>query len=327
MSEFIGREIVMGVGVEAVRGTAETTATKGVRKVECNVIPRAERVIDDSTTGSLEDAENVRTVRKWSEGDVSGIAHADVIGYYFTNLYGGVTSVASGSAYLHTFVLDQTIIHDTLTLFIKDADVRQEKIAGAVVSTLEITATTDDYVRYSASFMGKEGADDTSTIPALATDYDWVGRDIVVKVADTEAGLAGATALKLKNITLTWNSNAEADYVFGSYSPDNIYNKQFAIEGSFERNFTDEVFKTLYEGTGFKYMSVTITGETDMVTGKKPTLTVVFNKIQVTDWNRTSAGDALSTETVSFKAFKNTTDAEQSTVILLNLTAEYITAS
>jgi hypothetical protein len=327
MEEFIGREIDFAVAVEAVRGTAEATADKTVRKVECNIIPRAERVIDDSTYGKLEDAERVRTVRKWSEGDVSGVVHADVIGYYFANLYGGVTSSANGSGYDHEFAMEQSIVHPTLTLFVKDAGVRQSKIAGGVVSTLELTATTDDLIRYSASFIGKEGADDTSSIPALGTDYDFVSRDIAVKTASSEAGLASATALKLKSLTINWNSNAEADWVFGSYSPENIYNKQFAIEGSFERNFTDETFKDLYEGDTFVYVNFNIKGEAEISTGVNPELDILGYKLQVTDWSRTSAGDALSVETVTFKLFYNVTDTAQSLVTLTNKTASYVVGS
>lgn len=325
--EFIGRSVDFALAIEDVRGTAETTADRTVKKVECNIIPRAERVVDDSTFGDLADGERVRTVRKWSEGDVSGVLHADVAGYYLLNLYGEPTSAVSGGGYSHEFLLENSILHPTLTLFVKDSGVRQEKIAGAVISTFELNSTTDDYVRYSASFLGKEGADDTSTIPAVATEYDFVGRDISVKIADTEAGLSSATALKLKSLDITWNSNAEADFVFGSYSPDNIYNKQFSIEGSFERNFTDKVFKDLYEGDTFKYMQVKIEGEADLGSGTKPTITVLMYKIQVTDWSRGSAGNDLSTETVSFKAFYNTTDSAQSKVTLINETVSYAVGS
>jgi hypothetical protein len=322
-NEFIGRSVDFGVAVEAVRGTAESTADRTVRKVECNIIPRAERVIDDTTFGRLEDAERVRTVRKWSEGDLSGIVHADVIGYFFNNLYGSVSTSPSGSGYVHSFTLDQTILHPTLTMFVKDASVRQEKIAGGVVSQLELTAVTDNYVRFNATFLGKEGVSDASSLPALSSEYDFVSRDIVVKTAGTEAGLSSATALKVKDMTITWNPNAEADWVFGSYSPDNIYNKQFSIEGTFTRNFTDETFKDLYEGSSFVYMSVTITGEAVISVGVNPKLSLLLNKVQVTDWNRTSAGDELSTETITFKAFYNTTDAQQSELELTNKTAVY----
>jgi hypothetical protein len=327
MEEFIGREISFGISTEATRGTAEAVAERSVRKVECNIIPRAERITDDSTFGRLEDAERVRTVRKWSEGDLSSLLHADVMGYFLLNLYGDVTSTPVSSSYSHEFTLQQDLLHPTLTLFVKDGEVRQSKIAGGVISTMEVTASTDDFVRYSASFLGKEGVDDTSTLPALATEYDFVSRDITVKIADSEAGLSSATALKLKNLSINWNSNAEADWVFGSYSPENIYNKTFAIEGSFERNFTDETFKDLYEGDSFKYMQVKIEGEADLGSGVKPTLTVLFYKIMITDWSRTSAGDDLVMETVNFKAFLNTTDSAQSKVTLINKTAEYESAS
>ena len=328
MSEFIGRQVDFALAVEATRGTAETTAARTVRKVTCNVIPRSERVVDNSTFGKLEDAERVRTVRKWSEGDVAGIVHADVLGYYLTNIYGAVVSaVVTGSIYEHDFSLEQTILHDTLTLFVKDADVRQEKIAGAVVSSLELTATTDDYLRYTANFIGKEGAADVSSLPALATEYDFVSRDITVKLADSEAGLSSATATKLKTLNITWNTNAEADWVFGNYSPDNIRNKQMSIEGSFSLNFADETFKDLYEGSSFKYMQIAIEGEADLGSGNHPAITIILNKVQINDWNRSSAGDELSVQEVSFKAFYNTTDGEQSTVNLVNKTAEYIQGS
>lgn len=323
--EFIGREIDFAVAPESVRGVAETVAQRNVRKVTCNIIPKAERKVDDSTFGRIEDAERIRTVRKWSEGDVSGIVHVDVLGYYLLNLYGEVDSgVLSGSAYDHVFTMEQSIEHPSLTLFVKDADVRQEKLAGGMITTLELSATTDDYVRYTANFLAKEGVVDASVIPALETEYDFISRDIIVKVASTEAGLVGATALKLKDLKLTFNTNAEADFVFGNYSPDEIYNKQFSIEGNFKRNFTDETFKDLFEGDGFVYMQIAIEGEALLDEGVNPSITILGNKIQIQDWTRTSEGDALVTEDVKFKFFYNTTDLSMSEVTLQNLTSEYV---
>jgi hypothetical protein len=327
--EFIGREINLALAPEAVRGTATATAERTVRKVTCNLIPRAERVVDDTTFGRLEDAERVRTVRRWSEGDVSGIVHADVIGYYLLNLYGAPESTpVAGSITDHVFELEQSIQHPTLTFFVKDGEVRQEKIAGGVVSQFELTAATDNYVRYNATFLGKEGEDDASELPELENEYDFVSRDITVQIAENEGALADAPAIKLKNLSINWNPNAEADWVFGSYSPDNIYNKQFVIEGEFEKNFTDETFKDLYEGDDFRYMKITIEGEAELGGGgQKPTITVLLYKVQITDWNRSSEGDALAVETVSFKAFYNTEDGKQSQVTVRNLTESYATGS
>lgn len=323
-NEFIGRQVDFALAVEGSRGVAEAAADRSVRKVTCNLIPRSETVIDDTTSGRIEDAPGKRTVRKWSEGDVEGILHVDVLGYYLASIYGSDVVTGAGPTYSHAFTMAQTIEHPTLTGFIKDAEVRQEKVSGMVVSSLEISATTDDYVRYSAEFIGKEGATDTSVIPALGADYDFISRDIEVKIATTQGGLASATALKLKETTVKWDTNAEADFVFGSYSPDNIYNKQIAIEGSFVRNYTDTTFQDLYESDGEKFMSITLQGEANMGGGVNPKFALTLHKMQVTDWSRTSDGDDLVTEEVQFKAFLNVTSGEQSTAVLVNKTAEYI---
>ena len=323
-NEMIGRQIDFALAVESTRGTAEAVADRNVRKVTCNLIPRAERVIDDTTFGKLEDATNIRTVNKWNEGDVEGIVHADVMGYYFYNIYGEVASTTvSGDVTEHVFTMDQTIKHPSLTLFVKDGEVRQEKLAGGMITTLELSASTDNFVRYTANFLAMEGETDTSTIPSLATEYDFVSRDISVKMASSQAGLSSATPLKLKDMSLTWNTNAEADFVFGDYSPDNIYNKQFSIEGSFTRNFVDETFKDLYESDDFEYMEITIEGEADIGDGNNPSITILLNKVAVQDWSRTSAGDDLVTEDVSFKAFYHETDEQASQVTLVNVTDAY----
>lgn len=326
--EFIGRQIDFAIAIEQTRGTAEATANRTVRKVTANLIPRAERVIDDSTFGRLEDAERIRTVRKWSEGDVAGIVHADVIGYYFLNLFGTVESNTVSGATTHTFSMEQTITHPTLTGFIKDGDVRQEKVPGLMITSLEINATTDDYVRYTANFLGKESETDVSVIPSLSTEYDFISRDITVKIADDEAGFEAASAIKVKEANITFNSNAEADYVFGSYSPNDIYNKQFSIEGSFTRNYIDTTFQDLYEGNTSKFMQIKIEGEATIGSGSaNPTIILQLDKVQINDWNRSSAGDALVTEEVSFKAFYNTTTSQQSEVTLINLTSDYSVGS
>ena len=327
-NEFIGRQIDFALAVESTRGTAESVADRNVRKVTCNLIPRAERVEDDTTFGKLEDVTNIRTTRKWNEGDVAGIAHVDVLGYYFYNIYGDVTSaLVGGTTYSHEFLLDQTILHPSLTFFVKDGDVRQEKLAGGMITTLELTANTDNYVRYTANFLAMEGETDTSTIPALETEYDFIGRDVTVKIADTSGGLAGATALKLKDLNITFNTNTEANFVFGDYSPDAIYNKQFTIEGSFTKDFVDETFKDMYEDNTNKYMEIKIEGEANISGTNKPTVIITLNKVAVTDWNRTSEGDALVTEDVSFKALYNETDGRASKVNLINATVSYATES
>lgn len=321
--EIIGRQIEFGVATEATRGTPESAANKWARKVTANVVERATHAEDDTTRGRLEDGEGRRKVQSFVEGDIEGILHIDLLGWLLSNIYGVVvTSTVTGSVKSHLFTLAQNIQHPSLTLFAKDGDVQQLAFGNAMINTLEITAAVDDYVRFSANFVAGVAANDDDT-PSYDTEYDFVARDITIKVADSEAGLAGATALKAKDVNITWDQGLIRDHVVGSYTPDDIYNAKLMITGSFTKNFTDETFKDLYLGNLAKYMSITLAGEAELTTGQNPTITVVLNKVQITEWNREGGTNDLITETVEFKAYFNPTDAEQSTVTLKNLTASY----
>jgi hypothetical protein len=326
-NEFIGRNISLAIAPESTRGVAEASAIKAVRKVECNLIPVVDTVVDDSTTGDLEDSEGQIKVRERSEGDVSGILRLDEFGYFLSNLYGLPTSEANGDGFDHTFELEQTITHPTLTFFVKDGEVRQAKIGGVVVSSFEITASTDNFVRYTAKLIGKAGVTDASSLPAQTADKSFVGRDVTVKIASSLAGLTGATALKIKNWKIAWNTNAEADYVLGSYSPDNIYNKQFAIEGEFEKNLVDEVFHDMREDNTSTFMEIEIKSTTEISTGVYPTIKLTLHKVQLTSWNRGSGADELVTEVVGWKAYRNVEEAKQSTVVITNEVETYVVGS
>lgn len=321
--EITGREIEFGVATEATRGTAETAADKWMRKVTANVVERATHALDDTTRGRLEDGEGRRKVQTYIEGEVEGVLHVDVLGWLLSNLYGVVvTSTVTGSVKSHVFSLGQNIQHPSLTLFAKDGSVQQRTFSNAMINTLEITASIEDYVRFSAGFIAKEAAANSDT-PSYDTEYDFVPRDIVIKIADTEAGLSGATAIKAKEVSLKWDQGLLRDHVVGAYTADDIYNARMLIEGSFTMNFSDTTYRDLYLGNSAKYMQITITGEADIGSGNYPTITTVLNKVQFMDWNRSGGPNELVTEPVSFRAFYNPTDAEQSTTTLKNLTASY----
>lgn len=327
MSELIGRQIELGISIEGIRGTGETVASKWVKNVSADIMPRVEKVIDDNSQGVLEDSPNSRVVREWFDGDLSGIAHADVVGYAFTNIYGGVTTeTVSGAVKDHTFEMEQDIAHPTLSIFAKDGDVYQGVYNGGVVNTFELTATTDNFVRYSTNLIARNQTSNADTVD-YDTEYDFIGKDITVKVAATEAGLTGATALKLKELNVSWDTGAITDFMFGSNNPDNVYNSRLAIKGSFTKNYVDDTFKDLFTSDDARYMQIVIAGDAALAGSNRPTITITLNKAQIQEWERAGANDDLVTETVSFKAFYNNADEEQSKVVVRNITSAYTTGS
>ncbi|MCX6785918.1 MAG: phage tail tube protein [Candidatus Komeilibacteria bacterium] len=324
MTEIIGHDIEIGLAVENNRGTAEAVAEKWLKKTTANIVDRVTHAIDDNSHGVLEDSDNRRVVQKWFDGDIpNSIADADAIGYLLYNIYGAVVSgVVTGSVYSHAFSIAQNIQHPSLSIFAKDGSVQQAVFGLGMVNTLEISASSEDYVRFTANIIAATESANADT-PDYDDQYDWIGADIAIKIADTEAGLSGATAQKVKNIVIKWDQGIIRDHVLGSYNSDDNYNSKASLEIEFTKNFSDEVFKDLFNSDNSKYLQIVIAGSQDIGSGNHPTLTLVLNKAMVTAWDRKGEKDALVEETVTVKAFYNATDGEAHTLTLKNLTTEY----
>ena len=313
----------MGVGIEETRGTALAVADKWIKNMSASIFEHAEKTIDESVRGVLEDSLGSRVTKKWIEGDIEGNVHADVIGYILFNLYGASTPTTLGSgAYSHNFTVDQTIEHPTLSVFAKDGGVQQKVFNGCMVSKLELSVAIDKYISYTASFMGKAAASNSDT-SSYDTEYDFIARDVTVKIADSEAGLSGATAIKIKDLKMTWDVGLIQDYVVGSRNPDDHYNAKMSIEGEFTLNYNDNTFKDLYLADTAKYLQVAIIGEANIGGGALPTLTVLLNKAMFMEWAREGKADDLVTQPIKFKAFYNETDDQQSEITLINKTTTY----
>lgn len=317
MTTYIGRQTEVGIGKETTRGTALSSPSKWMRNVTADFMARNEIVTDDATQGSLSDSVGSRVTKKWFDGDLSGIVHVDSIGYFLTNIYGTpVRTTVSGAVGKSTFNLLENILHPTLSIFVKDG-VEQKVHNSGVVNTYELTATPDEYVRFTSNVIAQSEAVNTS-VPSYGTDYDFIGKEITVKTASTEAGLAGATAIKIKDLTITWDTGAISDFNFGSFSPD-LYNAKLSIEGSFEKNYIDTTYKDLFNANTSVYMQILIEGDPVLAGSTRPSIKAIFNKVQIIEWNHSGGPDELVTETVGFKAYLNQADVKQSTVEIVNL--------
>ncbi len=324
MSQIIGREVQAGVSVESTRGTAKTTVEKWIKNVSAYILEKADNVVEDSTRGVLEDSLNRRVVKKRIEGTIEGIAQADAIGYLLYNIFGAVVTTGS-TVFSHVFNLSQSVTHASLSLFVKRGAVEQNVYSGGMISKLSLSASMDDYVRFSVDFIARLGASNSAS-PSYGTEYDFIGKDITIKIADTEAGLAGATATKVKSLDIEFDTGLIDDYVFGAYTPDDIFNTKLSIEGSIKKNYIDTVFKALYEADTAKYMSITIEGGATIGSGSDhPTITILLTKAMVTDWTLSGGADELVEEEIKFKGFYNATDSKACQITLKNLTSEYST--
>lgn len=321
--EIIGKQIEVGVSVEATRGVVPATVSKWVRNSSVNLLEKAESVTDEATRGVFEDSEGRRITKTFIEGDIEMPLFLESVGYLFYNLYGGVTStVVSGAIYSHVFALAQSSLAPSLSFFVKDGGVQELAMSNSHINTLEITANPEEYVTIKTGILATK-ATDSVLVPSYTTERDFIGKEVVVKLADTEAGLAGAIGICVKDLSVSFDKGLISDYCLGSVIPTNIYTSKMSIEGSFTKNFDSEIYKDLYLGAGTKYMSIAITGDTVISGTTYPSITLVFNKVQINDWKRGGGKDDLVTEEISFKAYYNSADAKASKITVVNSTTVY----
>lgn len=323
MTDFIGRQLEAGVAVEATRGTAEATASEWFKKISMTVVPRATKTNDESTRNVLADSLGTRLTQLWVEGDLTGNVHADSIGYFFYNIYGAeAVSTVEAGVYEHEFSEVTTVTKPSLTLFAKEGNNNQDRFSNCMVGSLELTAAPDQYVAFNSSFTGVAATSNADT-PSYGTTYDFVGRDVSMKVATTEGGLVVATPITLKELSISWDLGLVPDFVLGQHTPQDVFNTQTAIEGSFTVNMINTDWLDLFTTDAYRYMEITIEGSQTIGVSSNPTIVLLLNRVAITDRTREDSAGDLVTETVTFKAYYNQADGQQSSLTLINTTPNY----
>ena len=102
-------------------------------------------------------------VNKKASGSLNGEVDADSLGLFLLAMLGTVNTVGpTDSAYTHTFTLDATNIHDSLTITELNPLSVYQSVSGkrfplAMIKRLRIVVDPNEFVRYSAEFVSKEG--------------------------------------------------------------------------------------------------------------------------------------------------------------------------
>lgn len=324
MSEFIGKFSEVGLAVEASRGTAESSPSKCLKKTEANLLKNVNKTEDQAIVGSVVDINKLKKTQENYEGEISMNLHADAVGYLFNNIWGTVstTELSVGEAYEHTFSLLESITRPSLTFFLKEGDVKQVKVPGCIVSSFTLSASQDAIVTGNFNIQGRSEESDTSSF-TYNKEYDFIGKQLTLKTADTKSGLDGATAINVKSADLEIDTGAQQNYVAdGNYSPNDIFQTTLNISLSLTLDYTDETFHDLYDGDGNKFVRLTIEDpDTDIGGGNYPKVEVDLYKCFVEDWERSSGQGDVVTQDVTLRATYNQTEDTVGQAVVVNTTA------
>lgn len=247
MSEYLGRNIAVGIAKEAVRGTAETTPDYWVRLLAQNHKDKADYLSSQAAIGTIVETNSAEIDKQWSEGGFDAEIDVDSMGLLFLALFGGdtPTEVDAPDAYLHTFDLEESVNHQSLTLFTSEPG-RDEAYPLSCMDSLSFNFERGKILDFSTNLMGQAGESSTLT-PAFTTPKAFRPKDFHLYLADDIDGLDAADEVFLKTMTLEFNKNLEPDDVLGLESPQNFLNKVFKTGGKFSLFYTDDTYRSLFK--------------------------------------------------------------------------------
>ena len=290
----IGKETTWGTAVDGAKilsYTSETLKSAADRKIEESLIA--------STAPSGLDIMGIKV-----EGDVSGILKPEFAGYLIKLAFGGDDTVTQNSPVTgaHTHSIPLVSASDSLpsATIIVDRKGAVRKYTGCKVSTFKLDGAAGDYVKFTASFKGKdESTGSLADLSALALQsFKTVGATITL----------GGTSYDAKSVSYSLDNSIEdvgQTYGSGLYVNEPIHGQRKAtIEVGVDYISGIETLIDTNLLTDTKIASIVWTLKSpSVVTGSTQyTVTLTLNNVVLTEVTRNVSGTGIIGAKISGQA-------------------------
>lgn len=318
MTKFIGRRGELAIGIEATRGTAASTLFP-VPRTTISFDDKATYALEEQGLGKIADSDSNHLVSKQGDGEIEAELYDKAIGVVLTSLFGAVPSTAGGNPYTHTYTLQNTNQHKSVSLLYQDPDLTKMFRLG-VVNRLTLTVEPNATVKWTVGFMSKASQDWTSqTLSYTSLGAKWLHQHLQTKIAASIAGLSGASVLSLKRLELNIIANTMHDQILGTVEPEDVLNQQFTVEGSLELNKEDDTYRDLMLDNTYRSMEIKLNG------GSSSQLTLQLPRVSFTEWEQDRTLSEIVTQSINFKGHYDAANALDiiSTATLVNAQSSY----
>lgn len=307
----------IGIGKEATKGTSAAT-DYWIPKVTGSMKPVLEQAEDRGAYGTIDDLYDTQLVKETTETMIEGIVRDDFIGTLLMAAFGQSAVSWAWPTYTHSFTRKNDNDHPSLTVHGTDS-VGSWYSAYSMLNELTINATSGDFVKFSASFVGKKMTSESTPSVSFTDANPFRARDVKVYFADDEAGLAVASETKVERLSLTIAKNLEVYQALGSEDVEAIYNQQFGIVGDFEALFSDTTLLDYVRNDTTKWCKISIiNADVDLWGWVNPQIDIVLSKMTFDDWGRTDDNATIVRQTLGFKALHNATEWYSAKATLIN---------
>jgi hypothetical protein len=326
MAKGIGRLFSIGIAKETVRGTPISSAAYWLAFSDANIDEKFENVTQDEAYGVIEDSVGQFRVKNWAEGTLKIPLTDKSLPLILLAQLGSMavaTHAGESVVYDHTATVGESAQHQSLTLFIHDPLSGVDYSHGlGVIHKLDLDVELKKFADLTLSVKALKGVSQSSFSPSIVAENRFLPQYMTFKYATAVSGLSGATAIALKNIKLTIDSNIEDDDVLGSTAPIDFLNKEFKVEGSLEAIFQNEAdFKTVSLASPNVPQALLIDlKNTDVTLGSAahPEVAITLDQVYFTDYSRPIKIKDVVYQTVKFKATYSTANSELIKIVTTN---------
>lgn len=329
MAYLKGEDINLGIARETVRGTPEVPATFIAGRTPTGVRLITEKTPIRETKGGGMSSQGSVMVQKRSEGDLEFNVKNGSIGYLLLSLLGRVVTSAAGAAYSHLFdILPGNPQHPTLTLALSQLGQQDYEYAKAIVKSLEIRTPVDDLVNATVGFVGvSEATHADYTVAFPSTDYYFRHYDVTIKIAANVAGLGAASAMSVKEFSLSIVNNGRVNQNIGELTPGDVLGIMHEVSGSMVLDYVDEVHHDIYAAEAYRAMEIKMVRTDIDIDGgagtANPTVTIVLPKISYINNEPDRPIDDIATQGIEFMAHYDEDEASGIEVTVVNNIADY----
>lgn len=310
MSLEIGRQGYMGLALESVPGTPESSPSVFIPFTENSLQEKHEPLVDIASRAGRQKDFNAVDGKKWSEGDMAAYVDCNNIGYLLKIALGRETKTqlnASPPVHDHEFSLTASGNTPTsATLFnYRGAGPSVKRFPYMCIDVLELEISNEDIGIATASFIG--GFPEKVSAPALTTTsgtlLTW--KDMTVQFGDTVADALVATPTKVTNLKIEIANNVETHYRSGSDRPDAITVGEAEVTGEFTVFLENDVELDAYRNLTKRAMVVTLNGAS-LGSGYSERVLIKAHRMFIEDHEPETDLDGVFAITQSFRIIQGT---------------------
>lgn len=268
-------------------------------------------VVGETVTESTSSATGV--IRRLDVGGSSKVIYVSVTsgtfaggGKTLTGGTSGATAVngdiqAPGTVRSHIFSVLNNNTHPSYTIYGSDpqGDFRS---LWAMLESLVIEATANNYLRITAKFMGKKKVSTTSQTPSYVEEYGFLGKFLTFKHATDFDGLDAASATKVERFKITIKKNPVAYQAMGSTDLEAIYNQRFDVDGELDLKYDDTTWEGYVSASTKRAMRLTAVNTDATVGTTNPTLQFDLGQVSFDEWDRDNNKDQIVRQSLKFTA-------------------------